>query len=148
MSQQRAQSERRIYPRHRVRVAVIWRNRQQEPMPGEICDVSAGVALATWPDSALKSERQRRRGHRGVGVSFGFDLTGAGVGDAPASAQPAQRSVPPTRYSDVLGQNAAVEAARDLIELPLKHADLFLRIGAKPRRLHQSRVWQRHPGNR
>ena len=40
--------------------------------------------------------------------------------------------MPPTRYSDVLGQNAAVEAARDLIELPLKHADLFLRIGAKP----------------
>ena len=52
--------------------------------------------------------------------------------NAPAGAQPAQRSVPPTRYSDVLGQNAAVEAARDLIELPLKHADLFLRIGAKP----------------
>ena len=50
----------------------------------------------------------------------------------PAGAQPAQRSVPPTRYSDVLGQNAAVEAARDLIELPLKHADLFIRIGAKP----------------
>jgi AAA+ superfamily predicted ATPase len=37
-----------------------------------------------------------------------------------------------TRYSDVLGQTAAVEAARDLIELPLKHADLFLWIGAKP----------------
>jgi len=35
----------------------------------------------------------------------------------------------PTRYSDVLGQNTAVEAARDLIELPLKHADLFLRTG-------------------
>jgi ATP-dependent 26S proteasome regulatory subunit len=45
---------------------------------------------------------------------------------------PAQRSVPPTRYSDVLGQNAAVEAARDLIEPPVKHADLFLRIVAKP----------------
>ena len=71
-------------------------------------------------------------GHRGVGVSFGFDLTGAAATSAPAGDQPAQRSVPPTRYSDVLGQNAAVEAARDLIELPLKHSDLFLRIGAKP----------------
>ncbi len=70
--------------------------------------------------------------HRGVGVSFGFDLTGATATSAPAGEQPAQRSVPPTRYSDVLGQNAAVETARDLIELPLKHADLFLRIGAKP----------------
>jgi hypothetical protein len=68
--------------------------------------------------------------HRGVGVSFGFDLTGAATTNAPAGEQPAQRSVPPTRYADVLGQNAAVEAARDLIELPLKHADLFLRIGA------------------
>jgi hypothetical protein len=71
-------------------------------------------------------------GHRGVGVSFGFDISGAPATSATAAEQPAQRSVPPTRYSDVLGQNAAVEAARDLIELPLKHADLFLRIGAKP----------------
>jgi ATP-dependent 26S proteasome regulatory subunit len=45
---------------------------------------------------------------------------------------PAERCVPPTRYSDVIGQNAAVEAARDLIELSRKHADIFLRIGAKP----------------
>jgi hypothetical protein len=37
----RASSERRIYPRHRVRVAVLWRNRQPESMAGEICDVSA-----------------------------------------------------------------------------------------------------------
>jgi hypothetical protein len=36
---------------------------------------------------------------------------------------PAQRSVPPARYPDVLGQNIAVEAALDLIELPLKRAD-------------------------
>ena len=32
-----------------------------------------------------------------------------GVGNAPAGVQPAQRSVPPTRYSDILGQNAAVD---------------------------------------
>ena len=38
----------------------------------------------------------------------------------------------PMDESDILGQNAAVEAARDLVELPIKHADLFLRIGAKP----------------
>src|ERR1039457_1463611 len=82
------------------------------------------------PPSNLSSSADG--GHRGVGVSFGFDLTGAAVTNAPAGEQPAQRSVPPTRYADVLGQNAAVEAARDLIELPLKHADLFLRIGAKP----------------
>jgi hypothetical protein len=54
MNPQRAQSERRIYPRHRVRVAVLWRNRQQEAMPGEICDVSAQgvfvVATSALPE--------------------------------------------------------------------------------------------------
>jgi len=54
MNPQRAQSERRIYPRHRVRVAVLWRNRQQDPMAGEICDVSAQgvfvVATSALPD--------------------------------------------------------------------------------------------------
>jgi hypothetical protein len=82
------------------------------------------------PPSNLSSSADRN--HHGVGVSFGFDLAGAAKANAPDGAKPALRSVPPTRYSDVLGQNAAVEAARDLIELPLKHADIFLRIGAKP----------------
>ena len=47
-------SERRIYPRHRVRVAVLWRNHQQELMPGEICDLSVQgvfvVATSALPD--------------------------------------------------------------------------------------------------
>jgi AAA+ superfamily predicted ATPase len=56
-----------------------------------------------------------------------------GDGSAPASARPApERSIPPTRYVDVIGQDAAVEAVRDLIELPLLHADLFTRLGTKP----------------
>jgi AAA+ superfamily predicted ATPase len=68
--------------------------------------------------------------HRGFGVRYGLNFS---VAEAPDDGtQPVQRCVPPTRYSDVLGQNPAVEAARDLIELPLKHADIFLRIGAKP----------------
>jgi hypothetical protein len=54
MKPQHAQSERRIYPRHRVRVAVLWRNRKQEPMSGEICDVSVQgvfvVATSALPD--------------------------------------------------------------------------------------------------
>jgi len=41
-------AERRFYPRHRVRVAVLWRDCQREAMPGEICDVSAhGVFLVS-----------------------------------------------------------------------------------------------------
>jgi hypothetical protein len=50
----RATAERRIYPRHRVRVAVVWRNRQQGPMAGEICDVSTQgifiVSTSALPD--------------------------------------------------------------------------------------------------
>ena len=44
-----------------------------------------------------------------------------------------ERDIPPTRYADVVGQDRVVEAVRDLIELPLKHAELFTRIGAKPK---------------
>ncbi len=43
-----------------------------------------------------------------------------------------KREIPSTKYADVVGQDDVVEAVRDLIELPLKHVDLFLRIGAKP----------------
>jgi PilZ domain len=50
----RAQSERRIYPRHRVRVAVVWRTRGEEPIAAEICDLSAQgmfiVATSALPD--------------------------------------------------------------------------------------------------
>jgi hypothetical protein len=70
--------------------------------------------------------------HHGIGIRYDLALPATAADEASAGDKHAQRSVPPTRYSDVLGQNAAVEAVRDLIELPMKHADLFLRIGAKP----------------
>jgi hypothetical protein len=41
MKQPGAIPERRIHPRHRVRVAVVWNNRNNQLMPGEICDVSS-----------------------------------------------------------------------------------------------------------
>jgi len=40
------------------------------------------------------------------------------------------RTIPSTRYTGVRGQDAAVDAVRDLVELPLRHADLFARVGA------------------
>jgi len=44
----RATAERRIYPRHRVHVAVVWNNCRATPMRGEICDVSAqGVFIVS-----------------------------------------------------------------------------------------------------
>jgi len=40
-----------------------------------------------------------------------------------------QRNVPTVSYSDVCGQDEAVEAVRDMIELPILHADLFRKVG-------------------
>jgi hypothetical protein len=49
-----ATAERRIYPRHRVRVAVVWCKRHAKPMPAEICDVSSQgvfiVSTSALPD--------------------------------------------------------------------------------------------------
>jgi len=41
------------------------------------------------------------------------------------------RKIPPVRYSDVCGQSAAVEAVRDYVELPVRHAALFERVGVR-----------------
>jgi hypothetical protein len=44
----RIEGERRVFPRHRVRVVVSWCKRVHEVMVGEICDVSAeGVFLVS-----------------------------------------------------------------------------------------------------
>ncbi len=43
-----------------------------------------------------------------------------------------KREIPSTKYADVVGQDDVVDAVRDRIELPLKYADIFYRIGAKP----------------
>ena len=51
-----------------------------------------------------------------------------------APARPGSRSIPVARYSDVCGQDAAVEAVRDYAELPLKHAELFKHVGVRPGR--------------
>jgi len=41
------------------------------------------------------------------------------------------RRIPPVRYADVCGQDAAVEAVRDYVELPVRHAALFEHVGVK-----------------
>ncbi|MBM4354106.1 MAG: AAA family ATPase [Deltaproteobacteria bacterium] len=72
---------------------------------------------------------------RSGGLNIRVDL---GQGRQPdlgttSTPPPTVRTIPPARYADVHGQDAAVEAIRDLVELPLRHADLFARIGASPR---------------
>ncbi|MHB1459481.1 MAG: ATP-binding protein, partial [Armatimonadota bacterium] len=43
------------------------------------------------------------------------------------------RHIPPTTYADICGQDEAVEAVRDMIELPMRHAHLFEAVGVSPR---------------
>ncbi len=73
---------------------------------------------------------------RSGGLSIDLDLglgEKRGTDENENSENTSSRVIPPTRYSDILGQDDVVEAVRDRIELPLKYADLFHRIGAKPK---------------
>jgi len=97
-----------------------------------------GKPAWVWPKNAALPPGLRDTEEspwRSGGLNVRLDL---GLGRQPTPGAngvvlPPIRAIPPTRYSDVHGQDAAVEAIRDLVELPLKHADLFVRIGASPR---------------
>jgi hypothetical protein len=74
----RAIYERRMHPRHRVRVAVLWSGRRSQPEPGEICDISARglflVATGALPDvvGVGDSVRVSVRTDRGEGTLAGM----------------------------------------------------------------------------
>ncbi|HOC93958.1 MAG TPA: AAA family ATPase [bacterium] len=53
------------------------------------------------------------------------------LGENAKKDAPPRRRIPSVRFSDVRGQNAAVEAVRDCVELPLRHAALFERVGVR-----------------
>jgi len=96
-----------------------------------------GKPAWVWPkDAALPPGLRdtKESPWRSGGLNIRLDLGQGGRSDPDASETPiaSKRSIPPTRYSDVHGQDAAVEAIRDLVELPLRHADLFATIGAAP----------------
>ncbi len=102
-----------------------------------------GEAAWLWPVDAktpptLRTTKDNpwRSGGLNIRVGFGKEIERNGdteASDSKAISSTPQRTIPPTRYADVQGQDQAVEAVRDLIELPLRHADLFVRIGATPR---------------
>jgi len=74
----------------------------------------------------------------GLNIRVGFERKEGHLDDEAAefpdtTPSTLARAIPPTRYTDIQGQDKAVETVRDLIELPLKHADLFARIGATPK---------------
>jgi len=102
-----------------------------------------GAAAWLWPTDAKTPPTLRtttdnpwRSGGLNIRVGFGKEIErgeNSTTDDSKPTASTAQRAIPPTRYADVQGQDKAVEAVCDLIELPLRHADLFTRIGATPR---------------
>lgn len=100
-----------------------------------VCGARDGKPTWVWPRDAhlpigLHASPNGLWHPSGTGIHV--DL-GPGDGSAREGTPSAPaRSIPPTRYTDVIGQDAAVEAVRDLIELPLLHAALFARLGAKP----------------
>jgi len=77
-----------------------------------------------------------RLGLRGAPVRSPLSCSGnTGLTISTGTFRPATaRTIPPATYADVCGQDEAVDALRDLIELPMKHAHLFEAVGitAKP----------------
>ncbi|MBM4038168.1 MAG: AAA family ATPase [Planctomycetes bacterium] len=64
----------------------------------------------------------------------GLAQNSQGASVSPTLVPGPQRTIPAARYADVCGQDAAVEAVRDYAELPLKHPELFQRVGVRPGR--------------
>ncbi len=88
-----------------------------------------GIAAWVWPEHASVPPRLAERGARADAESTDsvFAPALARQGSMPVTAH---RQIPAATYGDVCGQEAAVEAVRDLIELPMKHAALFEAVGA------------------
>ena len=96
-----------------------------------------GKPAWVWPKDAalppgLRDTKENPWRSGGLNISVDLGQERQPNPDAPDTPPPPVRSIPPTRYADVHGQGAAVEAIRDVVELPLKHADLFALIGARP----------------
>jgi len=97
-----------------------------------------GKPAWVWPKDAvlpsgLRDTKESPWRSGGLNISVDLGQRRQPNPDAQDTPPPPVRSIPPTRYADIHGQDAAVEAIRDLVELPLKHADLFALIGARPR---------------
>jgi AAA+ superfamily predicted ATPase/ATP-dependent DNA ligase len=97
-----------VYHRDDGQPAWIWP--VGTPLPPRLTE--RGVPSASVPDRA-----------RDYGVTRGREQV---------SAQATRRTLPLARYTDVCGQDAAIAAVREVIELPLQHAAYFTALGAPP----------------
>ncbi|MHB9124573.1 MAG: AAA family ATPase [Armatimonadota bacterium] len=94
-----------------------------------------GAPAWVWPEHAPLPPRLVER--RASTNQHGQREHGVYIGDihqSLTSTASKPRHIPPATYTDVCGQDEAVEAVRDMIELPMKHAHLFEAVGspAKP----------------
>jgi len=91
-----------------------------------------GMPAWVWPEHAPLPPRLAERrvtANRSEQQEHGV-YVGGGASN-PMSAAPKPRHIPPTTYADICGQDEAVEAVRDMIELPMRHAHLFEAVGAR-----------------
>ncbi|MHB9126570.1 MAG: AAA family ATPase [Armatimonadota bacterium] len=121
------------FDKDRIRAAI-------RSLPDALSTDDAGYILAhrrddgapawVWPEHSPLPPRltERRltvgRQNREHGAYIG------GIHQSPTSTMPKPRRIPPTTYADICGQDEAVEAVRDMIELPMRHAHLFEAVGA------------------
>lgn len=91
-----------------------------------------------WPVQASLPPRLSARGMANLtppdGRDVGITLERGTESPYHADSLPIPvRQIPTARYADVCGQDAAVAAVRELIELPMTHAAYFTALGATPR---------------
>lgn len=112
-----------VYERASGAPAWVWP--EGEPLP---------PALSAQPLGQHHGEGLpgRPRPHNAGGDGHGLGIT-MGGGSESLIPRPALRQVPSASYDDVCGQEDAVRAVRDLIELPMRHGALFEAVGARPR---------------
>ena len=91
-----------------------------------------GLAAWVWPEHAPMPARLGERGAQVRNPQAGSEVTGLAI-HAGHPTLPQSRHIPPATYADICGQDEAVEAVRDMIELPMRHAHLFEAVGVSPR---------------
>jgi len=90
-----------------------------------------GLPAWIWPEHAPLPPRLAAKGAQVRSESQGSSIQSPFHGQS--MIQMKRPSIPPATYADVCGQDEAVEAVRDMIELPMKHAHLFGSVGVSPR---------------
>ncbi|MBI5787313.1 MAG: 26S protease regulatory subunit, partial [Candidatus Schekmanbacteria bacterium] len=77
--------------------------------------------------------RQERTGNDITSVPHTTYINSQGFGfTVPPVSAVTSRNISATRYTDICGQDEALELVRDYAELPLLHPELFQQVGVKP----------------